>query len=148
MEVSMKTYRAIAVLLISLALCTPGFGQSKEQLGTVDFQNSCSPAVQESFLRGVAMLHSFRYYETERTFRAVLAQDPSCAVATWGIAAILMSNPLTGSGTFAPWAGRAQAAIEQGRKIGAKTQRERDHIEAVAADYDDWANRPEPMPLI
>jgi hypothetical protein len=36
---------------------------------------------------------------------------------------------------------QAQAAIEQGRKIGAKTQRERDYIEAVAAYYEDWTNR-------
>src|SRR2546427_9242442 len=41
------------------------------------------------------------------------------------------------------WAERAQAAIDQGRKIGARTQRERDYIEAVAAYYEDWANRPE-----
>jgi tetratricopeptide (TPR) repeat protein len=144
----MKTCRVVAVLLISLALCTPGFGQPKEQLGTVDFQNSCSPAVQESFLRGVAMLHSFRYFETERTFRAVLVQDPSCAIATWGIAAILMSNPLTGTGTSAQWAERAQAAIEQGRKIGASTQRERDYIEAVASYFEDWANRSERTRLL
>ena len=30
-----------------------------------------------------------------------------------------------------------------GRKIGAKTARERDYIEAVAAYYEDWSNRPE-----
>ena len=35
------------------------------------------------------------------------------------------------------------AAIEQGRRTGAKTQRERDYIEAVAAYYADFANRPE-----
>ena len=39
--------------------------QPKDQLGTVDFANSCSPAVQPSFQRSVAMLHSFRYVETE-----------------------------------------------------------------------------------
>ncbi len=33
--------------------------------------------------------------------------------------------------------------IEQGRKIGAKTQRERDYIEAVAAYYEDAQNRSE-----
>jgi hypothetical protein len=33
--------------------------------------------------------------------------------------------------------------IERGRKTGAKTQRERDYIEAVAAYYEDWANRSE-----
>src|SRR5207244_6127997 len=113
------------------------------QLGTVDFQNSCSPTVQATVQRAVATLHSFRYLVGEKMFRDVLAQDPSCAVATWGIAAILMSNPLAGEGAPRQWAERAQAAIEQGRKIGANTQREGDYIEAVAAYYEDWANRPE-----
>jgi tetratricopeptide (TPR) repeat protein len=133
------------MVLLSLMLGLPAFGQapSKDQLGTVDFQNSCSAAVQERFQRAVAMLHSFRYVETEKAFREVLAKDPSCAIATWGIAAILMSNPLAGVGPSREWAERAQAAIDQGRKLGAKTLRERDYIEAVAAYYEDWANRPE-----
>src|SRR6266849_9181803 len=141
----MNTHRTIAVLLVSLMLGIPVFGQaqSKDQLGRVDFHNSCSPAVQDGFQRAVAMLHSFRYGEGEKTFREVLAQDPSCAIATWGIAAILMSNPLAGIGPSPQWAERAQAAIADGRRIGAKTQRERDYIEAVAAYYQDWANRPE-----
>lgn len=141
----MKTRTFFAALLVSLVLGIPASGQaqSKEQLGKVDFPNSCAPAVQEPFQRAVAMLHSFRYAETEKAFRDILAQDPSCAIATWGIAAILMSNPLAGIGPSPQWAERAQAAIDQGRQIGAKTQRERDYIEAVAAYYEDWANRPE-----
>jgi tetratricopeptide (TPR) repeat protein len=135
----------IAIALVWLMLIAPALvhAQPKDQLGTVDFQNSCSPAVQASVQRSVAMLHSFRYAETERAFREVLTQDPSCAIATWGIAAILMSNPLAGVGPSPQWADRAKAAIEQGRQIGAKTPRERDYIEAVAAYYEDWANRPE-----
>jgi tetratricopeptide (TPR) repeat protein len=141
----MRERARIAVLLLALSLGTPGFGQGqpREQLGTVDFANSCSPAVQDTFRRAVAMLHSFRYGEAEKTFREVLAQDPSCGIATWGIAAILMSNPLAGVGPSKEWAERAQAAIDQGRKIGARTPRERDYIEAVAAYWEDWANRPE-----
>src|SRR5258708_18660975 len=53
-----------------------------------------------------------------------------------------MNNPLAGIGAPKEWADRAQAAIDEGRKIGAKTARERDYIEAVAAYYEDWANRP------
>ncbi len=96
----MNAYRSIAVFVVSLLLgvSAPGQAQPKDQLGKVDFQNSCSPGVQESFQRAVAMLHSFRYAETAKAFREVLAQDPSCAIATWGIAAILMSNPLAGIG--------------------------------------------------
>jgi tetratricopeptide (TPR) repeat protein len=137
----------MAALLLFLTVGAPGFGhgqaRSPEQLGKVDFPNSCSPAVQDTFQRGVAVLHSFRYAEAEKTFREVLAQDPSCAIATWGIAAILMDNPLAAVGPSPQWAERAQLAIDQGRRIVAKTQRERDYIEAVAAYYQDWANRPE-----
>jgi tetratricopeptide (TPR) repeat protein len=140
----MRTHRFIG-LLASLALGVVGVAgaEVKDQLGKVDFANSCAPAVQERFQRAVALLHSFRYAETERAFREVLAQDPACAIATWGIAAILMSNPLAGIGPSPQWAERGKTAIEQGRRIGAKTQREHDYIEAVGAYYDDWANRPE-----
>src|SRR5580704_16750032 len=135
----------ITALALALSLGSAGFGasQPKEQLGTVDFPNSCTPAVQETFQRSVAMLHSFSYGPGERAFRDVLAQDPSCVIATWGIAAILMNNPLASIGPPKEWAERAQAAIDEGRRIGAKTARERDYIEAVAAYYEDWANRPE-----
>ncbi len=143
----MRTGIRILAPLVSLALCLPsaGGGQSKspDQLGKVDFTNSCGTAVQETFQRGVAMLHSFWFIEGEKIFREVLTQDPSCAIATWGIAAVLMANPLAGRGPSPQWAQRAQAAIEQGRRIGAQTQRERDYVEAVAAYYEDWANRPE-----
>src|SRR3989441_6818461 len=141
----MRTRAFAVALLVSVSISLPSVGRSqpKEQLGTVNFANSCSAAAQETFQRGVAMLHSFRYGEGEKTLREVLVQDPSCAITTWAIGAILMSNPLAGVGPSKEWAERAQAAIDQGRKIGAKTQRERDYIEAVAAYYEDWGNRPE-----
>ena len=115
----------------------------KGKFGKVSFPTSCDPKVQPELERAVAMLHSFWFVAGEKAFRDVLAQDPGCAIADWGIAAILMNNPLAGQGASAKGAEQAQAAIAEGRRIGAKTQRERDYIEAVAAYYDDWANRPE-----
>jgi hypothetical protein len=112
-------------------------------VGKVAFANSCSPAVQTDLLRGVAMLHSFWYTAGEQTFRDVLAKDPGCGIAAWGIASLLMSNPLAGVGPSAKDAEKAQAALEQGRKAGAATEPERDYIAAVGAYYEDWANRPE-----
>ena len=140
----MRIRRLVAALLVLLMIGGQSSAQdhAKAHLGTVDFQNSCSPAVQESFQQAVAMLHSFGG-EAEKMFRDVLAQDPGCAIATWGIAAILMSNPLASVGPPPQWAARAQAAIDQGRQIGAKTDRERAYIEAVATYYEDFANRPE-----
>jgi hypothetical protein len=74
--------------LLFLTLCTTSYGHgqttSPEQLGKVDFQNSGAPAVQATSQRGVAMLHSLRHAETEKAFREVLAQDPSCAIAMRG----------------------------------------------------------------
>src|SRR5947209_3303417 len=113
------------VLLLVLAL---GLGQAHSAHGVVDFKNSCSPAVQPLLQQAVATLHSFGP-QAEQTFRAVLAEDPSCAVATWGIASILMTNPLAGVGPNPILAARAQAAIKQGREIGAKTERERAYID-------------------
>ena len=52
-----------------------------------------------------------------------------------------MLNPLQGIGTSPKNAQLAQEAIDKGRKMGA-TQRERDYLEAVAAYYEDFANRP------
>src|SRR5450631_4079481 len=112
-------------------------------LGKVSFPTSCDPKVQPAFERAVAMLHSFWYSAAEKSFRDVLREDPQCAIATWGIASILMSNPLAGQGASPKGAETAQAAIDDGRRIGAKTERERDYIEAVATYYKDFPTRPE-----
>jgi tetratricopeptide (TPR) repeat protein len=112
-------------------------------VGKVQFANSCSPAVQEKLLRGVAMLHSFYYSAAERAFQEVAAEDNGCVIAAWGFASILMSNPLAGAGASAKDAPRAQAAIDKGRQMAAKTERERDYLEAVAAYYDNFASRSE-----
>ena len=140
----MKMRIHLAAFLIAFSPSTgAAFAQSGSQLGKVEFANSCSPAVQEKFLRGVAMLHSFYYSAAEKAFEEVAAEDNSCAIAAWGFASILMSNPLQGIGASPKNAPRAQAAIDKGRQMGAKTERERDYLEAVAAYYEDFANRPE-----
>lgn len=144
----MKIRVAPLAAAVSLALSS-GFSagheveEGKGQLGKVDFANSCDAKVQKELQRAVAMLHSFWFGAGEKAFRHVLEDDPSCGVATFGIAAILMDNPLAGQGASPKAAESAQAAIDQGRKVGAKTQRERDYIEAVATYYADFANKPE-----
>ena len=78
----MKTRIHLAAPLIALSLAAAGaaFAQSGDKLGKVDFPNSCSPAVQEKLLRGIAMLHSFYYSATQRAFEEVAAEDNSCAI--------------------------------------------------------------------
>jgi len=142
----MKTRVHLGAPLIALSLATATaawaqtIGKPPEQLGKVSFANSCAPAAQASFERALALLHSFWWQEGEKTFRRVLEEDPTCAIATWGIATILIGNTFATGPTpaDAQW---AKEAIERGRAIGAKTERERLFIEAVAAYYDRFADR-------
>src|SRR5262252_10900680 len=140
---NMRSHIAVPLIVLAVAAASVVTGQPRDKLGKVEFANSCSPAVQEKLLRGIAMLHSFYYSATQKAFEEVAAEDNSCAIAAWGYASILMSNPLQGIGASAKSAELAQGAIDKGRQMGAKTQRERDYLEAVAAYYEDFANRPE-----
>jgi tetratricopeptide (TPR) repeat protein len=115
-------------------------GKAPEELGGVSFANSCTPAAQASFQRAVALLHSFWWREGENAFRDVLEHDPNCAIATWGIAAILIGNPFA-TGPTPAQAQQASYAIERGRAIGAKTEREHLFIEAVAQYYERFSER-------
>src|SRR5258708_918179 len=132
---------ALAALAVAGAASGQSAGKPPEQLGKVSFANSCAPAAQASFERGVALLHSFWFREGERTFREALELDPNCAIAAWGIATILIGNTF-GVGPTPAQAQQAKEAIERGRAIGAKTERERYFIEAVAEYYDRFADRP------
>ena len=111
-----------------------------KKLGTVNFANSCSASVQDAFQRGVALLHSFQFPRSIAVFNDVLARDPKCAIATWGIAADWIGNTLT-IGTTVEDSRQAQLAIDRGRAIGAATQREKDYIEAIATYYENSAGK-------
>ena len=143
----MKLRQFLLPILFALAMHAPAQAHDEDSqsgtLGKVSFPSSCDPKVQPAFERAVAMLHSFWFSAGEKAFRDVLKADPNCAIATWGIASLLMSNPLAGQGASPKGAGEAQAAIDEGRRIGAKTERERDYIEAVAVYYQDFATRSE-----
>jgi tetratricopeptide (TPR) repeat protein len=143
----MKLVSALVPLVVALGVNTTALADNVNVksgvVGKVSFPTSCDPGVQPAFDRAVAMLHSFWFSAGEQAFRDVLKADPQCAIANWGIASILMVNPLAGQGASPKGAEAAQAAIDDGRRIGAKTQRERDYIEAVAAYYKDFSSRPE-----
>jgi hypothetical protein len=116
----------------------PDPGAAPEKLGKVSFPTTCSPAVQAQFDRGVALLHSFWFPAGLKAFQAVAQQDPDCAMAYWGIALNRLLNPFNGVAA-PPILKEGQTAIEQARAIGAKSERERDYIEAAAVLYTDVA---------
>ncbi len=102
-------------------------------LGQVKFPVSCNPDARGTFERGVALLHSFWYDEAGRTFSRVTTSDPGCAMAYWGIAMSLY-HPLWVPPTAADLQ-KGRIAVEKAKSAGAKTQRERDYIEAIEAFY-------------
>ena len=67
-----------------------------EQLGRVHFETSCSKEVTDAFDRAIALLHSFAFSAAKQAFEGVLAKDPSCAMAHWGIAMTHWGNPFAG----------------------------------------------------
>src|SRR5499433_3160022 len=108
-----------------------------EQLGRVHFKTSCSPEAQKQFERALAMLHSFFFPETIKTFSAIPETDPNCAIAYWGIAISQRPNPLVGPFDAATLK-RGLDAIEKGEAIGPKAQRERDWLAALKEFYKDY----------
>jgi hypothetical protein len=143
----MKTIARVGLILtagfvaVSVANAAPA-----EKLGAVSFANTCSEVVQPRLQRAVALLHSFWWSEGDKAFREVLVEDPSCAIAGWGMAALAIGNPYA-TGPTPEGAKRAQEAIAQARATGAKSERERGYIEAVAAYYDNFAERPHAVRL-
>jgi tetratricopeptide (TPR) repeat protein len=108
-----------------------------EKLGSVTFPISCAARSQAPFSRAVALLHSFWYDEAEKAFNEVAAADPSCAMAHWGVAMSLY-HPLWAPPTPAEIA-RGQAAVAKAVAAGAKTEREKGYIAAIAAFFQDAA---------
>lgn len=143
-EVTMRTSRCILLLATALALAPArALPQDEhdhahpvpEKLGRVHFPTSCQPELQQTFTRGMALLHSFAYVEASRTFSEVAAKDSDCAMAQWGIA---MSNfhPIWGPSTESELAAGRQAA-EKAAAIVTRSgsERERDYVAAIGAFY-------------
>src|SRR6516225_3257066 len=109
-----------------------------KQLGKVHFETSCKPAAQKLFDRGMLYQHSFWYSAAKRTFDDVLKADPDCAIAYWGIALSYLYNPHAQP----PKENLALGleAVKKGQALGAKTQREQDYINAIAAMYTCYEN--------
>jgi len=104
-----------------------------EKLGAVTFSTSCAADVQKEFERAVALLHSFAYSAAEKAFRDVIAKDPSCVMAHWGVAMSYFHQ------LWEPYVApeevtRGRLEIEQAKRM-AGSERERGFLDALSAIY-------------
>jgi hypothetical protein len=138
--------RCALTLVVAVALVTaPLAGQEGtpprtpgERLGTVHLSTSCAPAVSPSFDRAVALLHSFEFAASIRGFEGVLAADPNCAMAWWGIALARWTNPMVPNVRPPAALERGLRAAEAGARVGVHaTDRERSYLSAVTLLYAD-----------
>ncbi len=100
------------------------------KVGAVEFPTSCDPNVQPEFKRAVALLHSFFYEEARRVFTSVLERDGHCGIAHWGVA-MTWYHPVWTPPTEDEFRAGV-AAIEEAKRIGAKTPLEGDYVAALA----------------
>src|SRR6266513_3823802 len=85
-----------------------------DQLGKVNFPTSCAAEVQATIEKGVALLHSFQYTESEKTFAEAATRDPKCAIAYWGKAMALFHQL---------WDFPDDKTLKEGRKDTQKAQK-------------------------
>src|SRR5271154_6178951 len=107
---------------------------TEAQLGTVHFPISCAASVRQPFARGVALLHSFWYEEAEKEFLQIAKDDPTCAMAHWGIAMSIWHQ--LWNEPDAQVIARGLDEVNAAKKLSAKaTPRESAYIAAIGAFY-------------
>jgi tetratricopeptide (TPR) repeat protein len=83
-----------------------------------------SAEAQRFFDQGLALVHSFWFYEADRSFERAAQLDPECAMAQWGIAMAAVNET------------RRDAAIKRAKELIEKaSDREKLYIAAVEARY-------------
>ncbi len=142
---------AVACLVTSAALAQGHASAPVPDAGTVaraplfdnlgDYHRTIStylPQAQRYFDQGLRLMFAFNLEEAERSFRAAVAIDPTCAICSWGVALALgphINFPATPERTVA-----ANAAAKAAREHAAgATAAERALIEAVSKRYSDPA---------
>lgn len=96
-------------------------------LGKVTFDVTSKSDDAQAFVRqGIAQLHGFWYFESERSFRQAAMLDPDCPIAYWGMAMSNRKNATRSKGFI-------KEAVDRKEKA---SRRERLYIEA----FSEYAN--------
>lgn len=92
----MRQLWSLLFVLLLLETAQPSTGVSQTTgLGVVSFPNTGARRAQASFLRGLALLHSFEYTDAAEAFREAQRLDSAFAMAYWG-EALTYDHPIWG----------------------------------------------------
>jgi hypothetical protein len=129
--------------IVTIAGCLPAAAQDEtdQKFGKVHFATTCNEVAQRRFDRAMRYQHSFWYAESREIYQEAIKADGECAIAYWGVALSLLGNPH--SAIPAPNLPSGLAAIEKARSVGAKSERERDYIDALSVMYVDYDKTPQ-----
>src|SRR3954447_13428596 len=128
-------FTASALSVISFGPA-PAAAQDDVQLGSAHFETSCNEVAQRRFDRAIRYQHSYWYSAAKEVFQEALKADPGCAMAEWGVALTLLDNPH--NSVPQPNLAPGLAAIQRAKAMNAKTERERDYIDALMVMYADY----------
>src|SRR5690554_3441190 len=114
------------VLAVCLSAAPWGTAQDSSwtRLGSVTFDTTCAPEVEQDFNRAVALYHSFALREAINAFGAIAETDASCGMAYWGQAMATLSNPFTWSSLTAQRLEQVSPLLDQARSAGLGSPRE------------------------
>lgn len=123
--------RLLFCAVIALTLVAPAAAQLQD-VGQLSFPTSGSPAAQQHFLRGVAILHSFGWKQAIAEFKLAQKAQPDFAMAYWG-ESLAYNHPLNSQMDFKePRAVLARLGPDRAARVAkAPTAREKGFINAV-----------------
>ncbi len=113
-------------------------GDSDGKLGDVHFKVSCNAPAQREFDLAMAYYHSFAWEQIKAPLDRALQADPACGMVHWARAMASLDNPFVWpANVSAKTLADGAQLMEQARKAGLSTPRERGYVDALSAFFQD-----------
>lgn len=90
---AIKFHQAFVFLFLLIMSCSTKKNSTGDVLGEIDFKATGKAEAQETFKKGMLLLHSFEYEDAAEEFRKTIEIDKDFAMAYWG-EAMTHNHPL------------------------------------------------------
>lgn len=129
---------AMAAACAATTLLAQGTEAAAGKLGAVHFKVECSADAQKEVDLAMAYFHSFAMERVKAPLERALRADASCGMTHWVRALASLDNPFGWPGNVsAKTLAEGAELVEQARRTGLKSQRERDYVDALAVFFRD-----------